>query len=93
VNSLLLERLLPDVGLKRVRGGGKTNNVVLIFQARMVQVMARSCFRGHLASLSEKGFIGFPNLRIAIIGTVVALYHSPARKFKGYGRAPKVPLK
>jgi hypothetical protein len=30
-NALLLERLLPDVGRKRVRGCGKANNLVLIF--------------------------------------------------------------
>jgi hypothetical protein len=31
-NALLLERLLPDVGLKRVRGRGKANNVVMILR-------------------------------------------------------------
>lgn len=30
-DALSLERLLPDVGLKRVRGGGQANKVVLIF--------------------------------------------------------------
>jgi hypothetical protein len=29
-NALLLERLLPDVGLKRVRGRGAASNLVLI---------------------------------------------------------------
>jgi hypothetical protein len=31
-NAILLKCLLPDVGLKRIRGCGKANNVVLIYQ-------------------------------------------------------------
>ena len=31
-NALLLERLLPDVGLKRIRGCGEADNVVMIFR-------------------------------------------------------------
>ena len=31
-NALLFEPLLPDVGLNRVRGCGKTNKVVRIFR-------------------------------------------------------------
>src|SRR5579862_5325933 len=41
-NALLLERLLPDVGLKRICGCGKSNNLMLIFQIHDIPLSTRS---------------------------------------------------
>jgi hypothetical protein len=35
-NAISLECLLPDVGLKRVRGSGKANDVVLILRVHCI---------------------------------------------------------
>ena len=44
-NALFLERLLPDVGLKRICGCGKANNVVLIFRIHGIPLLQQVTLR------------------------------------------------